>query len=131
MAIADTHAVVWSVFDAPRLSDEVRHLFEESARLGDQIALSAITLVEVIYLAEKGRIPSNALERLLAEIDRRDTVLTVLPLERSVVLALAEVPRSIVPDMPDRIIAATAKYLRVPLITRDAQIRRSGVHTIW
>ncbi|HDQ72545.1 MAG TPA: hypothetical protein ENN19_10675 [Chloroflexi bacterium] len=34
-------------------------------------------------------------------------------------LKVKEIPRQQVPDLPDRIIAATALYLDVPLITRD------------
>jgi PIN domain nuclease of toxin-antitoxin system len=32
---------------------------------------------------------------------------------------------------PDRIIAATALTLNLPLITRDAAIRAAGIETIW
>lgn len=41
------------------------------------------------------------------------------------------VPRADVPDMPDRIVAATAVYFGVPVISRDARIRASNVQTIW
>ncbi len=44
---------------------------------------------------------------------------------------MRHVPRSEVPDMPDRIIAATALYLKVPLISRDARIRAANLDTIW
>jgi len=48
-----------------------------------------------------------------------------------VALALREVERRLVPDLPDRIITATALHLGLPLISRDRQIqlpawRRSG-----
>jgi predicted nucleic acid-binding protein len=33
--------------------------------------------------------------------------------------------------MPDRIIAATAFHLGLPLVTRDAQIRSANITTIW
>jgi PIN domain nuclease of toxin-antitoxin system len=33
--------------------------------------------------------------------------------------------------MPDRIIAATAMHLGLPLISRDSKIQVSNVHTIW
>jgi PIN domain nuclease of toxin-antitoxin system len=33
--------------------------------------------------------------------------------------------------MPDRIIAATAVSLQVPIISRDGYIRASAVQTIW
>ena len=39
--------------------------------------------------------------------------------------------RITVPDMSDRIIAATALYLNLPLVTADHQIQASGIHTIW
>ena len=33
--------------------------------------------------------------------------------------------------MPDRIIAATALHLGLPLITRDQRIQSAGIKTIW
>jgi hypothetical protein len=33
--------------------------------------------------------------------------------------------------MPDRIVAATAIYLGVPVISRDGQIRASAIKTVW
>lgn len=44
---------------------------------------------------------------------------------------LHKVGRDQVPDMPDRIIAATALSLGVPLISRDRKIQVSTVSTIW
>ncbi len=39
---------------------------------------------------------------------------------------------ALIPDMPDRIIAATARYLNIPLVTKDAMIQNAGVvSTIW
>lgn len=41
-------------------------------------------------------------------------------------------PRSTVPEMPDRIIAATALYLHIPLITKDHKIQAlQSIQTIW
>jgi PIN domain nuclease of toxin-antitoxin system len=34
-------------------------------------------------------------------------------------------------SMPDRVIAATALFHGVPLVTRDAKIRSCGIATIW
>jgi len=36
-----------------------------------------------------------------------------------------------VPDMPDRIVAATGIHLGVPFISRDGRIRASSINTIW
>jgi predicted nucleic acid-binding protein len=45
--------------------------------------------------------------------------------------ALQLTDRSEVPDMPDRVIAATAAALGVPLVSRDAKISASAVQTLW
>ena len=45
--------------------------------------------------------------------------------------AMRQVPRVQVPDMPDRIVAATAVYLRVPVISRDGRIRSSNIQSVW
>lgn len=41
------------------------------------------------------------------------------------------IPRDLVPDMPDRIIAATAVALGLPLVTRGRRIRAAGLDTLW
>jgi predicted nucleic acid-binding protein len=38
---------------------------------------------------------------------------------------LAKIDRDSIPDMPDRIIAATASHLNVPLLSRDKKIKIS------
>ena len=45
--------------------------------------------------------------------------------------AVAEISRAAVPDMPDRIIAATARRHGLPLVSRDRKIRACGIETIW
>ena len=46
-------------------------------------------------------------------------------------VAVRQIDRVAVPELPDRIIAATALHLGVPLLTRDERIRVSGVPTVW
>jgi predicted nucleic acid-binding protein len=56
------------------------------------------------------------------------------PVELTIEIArsIARVPRDLVPDMPDRILAATALALGVPLVTRDERLRGFGeIETIW
>jgi PIN domain nuclease of toxin-antitoxin system len=48
-----------------------------------------------------------------------------------VVETIRQVPRADIPDMPDRIVAATALYLGVPVISRDGRIRSSNVQAVW
>jgi len=48
-----------------------------------------------------------------------------------VVEAMQRVARSEVSDMPDRIVAATAAYLGVQVISRDSRIRAADLRTVW
>ncbi len=103
---------------------------DSAASTGAQIAVSTITLAEVIYLVEKGRIQAIVLERLI-EVLEDATVLVEAPFDRAVAQTMRTVRRAEVPDLPDRIIAATAVHLGVPAISRDRKIQASSVEAIW
>jgi len=130
-AVADTHTVIWYLYGDPRLSSTARTWIETAATTGAQIALSSITLAEMVYLIEKGRIDAAVLSRLMAALDAADAVLVEVPFDRRVAERLFRVPRAEVPDLPDRIIAATALYQAVPIISRDHKIRTSNLSTVW
>jgi PIN domain nuclease of toxin-antitoxin system len=130
-AIADTHTTVWYLFDDPRLSRSAREAFERAAVSGDKVGVSAISLAEIVYPCEKGRIPANTLAGTLALIHDPERVLTEVPLDYKIVEEMKRIPREGVPDLPDRIIAATGLQLGVPVISRDAKIRSANFRTIW
>jgi PIN domain nuclease of toxin-antitoxin system len=129
--MADTHTVIWYTFADPRLSAVAKAFFDAAAAQQHQIGVSAVTLAEIVYLMEKQRVPQDTLVRLLELLDRSPSVLTLVPFDRPIAEALPQVDRAKVPDFPDRLIAATATHLGIPLISRDAKIQVSGVPTIW
>jgi predicted nucleic acid-binding protein len=44
---------------------------------------------------------------------------------------MRQVSRAEVPDMPDRMIAATVVYFRVPVLSRDRRILAASLKTVW
>jgi PIN domain nuclease of toxin-antitoxin system len=130
-AVADTHAGLWYLFRDPRLSTPARNLMTATLAAGDQIAVSSITLAEIVYLIEKGRIPLAAFDRVLAALDRPTPLLVEVPLDRHIVQMMRTLDRAAVPELPDRVVAATALYLAVPVISRDHKIQASTVTCIW
>lgn len=130
-AVADTHALIWYFYADPRMSVDAYKFIEAVDAVGDQIAVSSITFVEIIYLMEKGKIPATTLAGILAEFNQLDSTFIEIPVDRDIVHAMPSIPRADVPDMPDRIIAATAVALGVPVVSRDGRIRLSNVPTIW
>ena len=130
-AIADTHTAIWYLFNDERLSSAAGDFIEKAAAAGRQIGVSVISLAEVVYLTEKSRLPPIAYEDLIAALTDPDHVLVGIPLTADIVATMPRVQREAVPDMPDRIVAATAVFFGVPVISRDGRIQASNVQTVW
>ncbi len=129
--IIDTNIVIW-YFSQPKLPSAPAQAAIEAASSNGSILVTSITIVELIYLIEKKKIPADVITALQNAIDDESFAIQVIDLNRSVSLAICDIPRSIVTDMPDRIIAATALHLKLPLITSDADIRKlRSIETIW
>jgi PIN domain nuclease of toxin-antitoxin system len=130
-AVADTHTVIWYIFQDSRLSALARNTIEQAAADGHQIAVAAITFVEIVFLSERDRIPQDTLSRLLTALNDPTAVFVEVPLSRELMSAFQRVSRSEIPELSDRIISATALHLGVPVITRDHKIEASTIATIW
>lgn len=130
-AVLDTHAAIWYVFSRKKLSDKALGFVRRAIDQGRPVYLSAVSIVETIYLIERGRVPLEAMQRLEEGLGDPAAGLIVAPVDQGVARAVHTIPRTIVPDMPDRIIAATAAHLKLPLITRDQRLQSAGINTIW
>lgn len=130
-AIADTHALVWYLLNDPRLSPAAKAAFTMAAAQGQFIGIPTISIVEIIYLTEKGRIPQAALTSLQSQLSSQQTVLQVISLDEAVSFRVQQINRTTVPEMPDRIIAATALAYALPLLSRDHKIQATGLQVIW
>src|SRR5664279_4926374 len=128
VAVADTHAIIWYLSGDPHLSASAKAFIDTSVDQGDEIAVSAITFVEMVYLIEKGRIPPQRFSQLAQALSDIDSLFVETPVDLKIARALARVDAGQVPDMPDRIIAATAVNFHVPVISRDAKIKLSSVN---
>jgi PIN domain nuclease of toxin-antitoxin system len=129
--VVDTHTIVWYLSGDSRLSANAAGALDSATSAGERIHVPSICLVELAYLVDKGRLPVAARDRLIHALDDPTAPCLLAPLDRTVADALEFVSRLEVPDLPDRIVAATAVALRAPLITRDRGIRASQVPTIW
>ncbi len=129
--VADTHAALWYLLKNPRLSATARQFMDSAANAGYDIVLSPISLAEIVYLVEKNRLPASAYADLKTALADPEYVIEEAPFNGEIVDAMLKVSRADVPDMPDRIVAATGIHLGVPVISRDGRIRASSVNTIW
>ena len=131
--VADTHTLLWYINDSPELSSAALAALEKAEQNGEPIYVPSISLVEIRYLVEKGKdIEEADYQTILALLLDHRSALTLAALNLEVAEALAQIPRAIVPDMPDRIIAATALALGLALVTRDHKIQAlTNTTIIW
>lgn len=130
-AITDTHGLIWYLENDPRLGPDAALVFSACDQGQSWVYVPTICLVEIVYLQEKGRIPANLKTTFDSKLKAGRSGLKLADLTVGVVNAMTQIARSEVPDMPDRIIAATAFHLGLPLISKDRRIRSSIVTTIW
>ncbi|MCA6509898.1 MAG: type II toxin-antitoxin system VapC family toxin [Pseudanabaena sp. M090S1SP1A06QC] len=129
--VADTHAFIWYILEPERLSQPALEALDRASSQGDAIFLSAISIVEICYLIDKGRLAETVLDRVITAIESENAGAEIISINQEVSLAVRQIPRETVPDMPDRIIAATALHLKIPLVTKDAKIQSANIQTIW
>ena len=129
--VLDTHALIWYLEKSPRLTEPARTAIKSCLAAGRVIYISSVSLAEILYLDEKGRLPVGTLKKVLAEMSRLDSGLVEAPFVADMVEAMSRIPRDVVPDLPDRMIAGTALHLGLPLVTADHRIRAASLLTIW
>ena len=84
--------------------------------------------MEILYLSERRRIPLGlaTLEELLTQSSNY----AVVPIGLEVVKAAAAIDD--IPELHDRLIAGTAAWLGIPILTNDLVMRSSQhVQTLW
>lgn len=129
--LLDTHMWLWWLLGQPELKAKERDALDELAAAGTPPGLSAISLWEAQMLAAKGRLKIDLpLAHWLPTASAQETV-ALLPIDVDVILALGGLPASFHGDPADRIIVATARAHRLPLATRDKNIRRSRAVKLW
>lgn len=130
--VTDTHALLWHLVGSDRLSARVRSIFRQADVNESHIIVPTIVLVEIVYLIEKARIPDEIIEKLIELLETSASNYRLSPIRPATMRSMRTIPYAMIPDMPDRIIAATAKELGLPLITKDQKILSANVVTvIW
>jgi len=124
--VIDTHPLIWHLAGSPKVKAAARQAFTRIER-GEALGLiPAIVLAELTYLFEKGR-TTVSLKQVLAEIDRIPSY-RIVPLNREQIEELAKLPG--IPEMHDRMIVAVARLKGAKLITKDQEIKDSGLVTV-
>ena len=130
--VADTHAILWWRGDPARLSSTALRALERA----DPVLLSPISIWEVSTLIRLGRVRLDRdLVEWLADLASEGIALADLT-PRAAVDAGSWSPEEFPGDPADRLIYATARDLRAPLVSKDEKMHRvaaarGDVRVIW
>ena len=130
MIVLDTHALIYDALTPARLSARARKAID-LAFTDRELACSDISLWEIAMLIARKRLnPVIDARQFLDDMIAARHV-RVLPITAEIaVLSQSDVFSH--GDPADRLIAATARLHRAPLITSDAKLRKlKEVATIW
>lgn len=126
--VTDTHALIWWFTDSLKTSQKASVIFEKCEKGENVIFVPSIVIAEALSIFDKKRISFN-FKRLFKEIhDSENFILIALdyPILQKMV-ALKDIP-----ELHDKIIVSTAKYLNLPIITKDETLQSlSNIKTIW
>ena len=119
--VIDTQALVKLLNGKKVINATIDNILQGADSGKNIIVIPSVVLFEIGYLHEKGRISVS-----LAEV--KDVLAHSLNyMEEALSLAMIEAAFGIpdIPELHDRLIAGTARYLNVPVLTNDPLIRAS------
>lgn len=123
MILLDTHILIWLLVAPENLSPKARKAIV-AARQSGPLAISAISLWEIAWLAENKRIAIDV--SVDSFVKKCASHVQVLPITEAIAVRSVKFPKSYPSDPQDRIIGATAIVEGMRLLTHDKLIIRSG-----
>jgi PIN domain nuclease of toxin-antitoxin system len=117
--LLDTHIWIWSKLDPKRIG---KRAAAELSNDGNELWLSPVSVWEALALMEKGRI---RVENPFTWVERAAEQMREAPLTQEIVRIGLTLPLSH-HDPADRFLAATAKILKLTLVTADQKLLGLG-----
>lgn len=124
MILLDTHILIWLLIAPEKLSSKARKAIV-AARKSGPLAVSAISLWEIAWLAENRRIAIDI--SVESFVKKCASYVEVLPITAQIAVRSVQFPDSYPRDPQDRLIGATAIVEGIRLLTNDTQVASSGL----
>ncbi|OGW25798.1 MAG: hypothetical protein A2X59_12765 [Nitrospirae bacterium GWC2_42_7] len=126
--VADTHALLWWFTDSPKLSPKAIEIFEKCEKGEIIIFIPSIVIAEALSIFDKKRIAFD-FKSLFRKINDSENFV-LISLDYSILHKMVDLKD--VSELHDKIIVSTAKYLNLPVITKDKILHSiSHIKTVW
>lgn len=126
--VADTHALLWWFTNSPRISPVASEIFEKCEEGENVIFVPSIVIAEALSIFDKKRV-SFDFKTLFRKINDSDNF-KLISLDYPILQKMISLKD--IPELHDKIIVSTAKYLTLPIITKDEYLQNlSHIKTIW
>jgi PIN domain nuclease of toxin-antitoxin system len=125
--LLDTHTLLWAKISPASLSRQVAEIMADPLNV---IFVSAATAWEIATKVRLGKLPgAEPLERDFLE-NMEDSGYVLLPIEAESALRAGRLPGDH-GDPFDRIIAAQALAMDIPVLSADTELDAFGVRRLW
>ncbi|MEA3429417.1 MAG: PIN domain-containing protein [Thermodesulfobacteriota bacterium] len=118
--VTDTQALVKFMMGKKVINNKSHQAFQSADKGESTIIIPAVVLMEVLYLFEKNRINISLFQ---TEDLFKSQNYQFEPLSFEILKTASEI--NDIPELHDRLIAATARYLDLPIITNDPVLLNS------
>lgn len=125
--LLDTNAIIRHFARLPNLGRKAKPNIEQGENNEHRLFISVISLMEIMYLAEKNRIPIDFAETI-QQLNFK-TCYTIVDLNVDI---LSEATTVKFYELHDRLIIATAKHIGIPIISSDKKFKQvEEIEVIW
>jgi PIN domain nuclease of toxin-antitoxin system len=125
--LLDTHALLWWLFDDPKLSTQARDLIAEPE---NDLLVSAASAWEIATKHRIGKLPEagDIVQQLPMYVRKARFTELGISIEHALLAGSLPGPHR---DPFDRMLIAQARMQNIPMITLDPVFRDYGVTVIW
>ena len=119
--LLDTHILVRWLFEPRRLTREQARLLRDADHRREQLAISAVSLIEIAMVFGQGARRSDVAASTIFDALATNPSARLMPITLEIAAEIAALGNSL-PDLMDRAIVATARVERLILVTADQRI---------
>lgn len=128
--LLDTHIWIWWMLGDPGLSRAERDALD-ALPADARPVISDISLWEFATLVDLGRIAIRGSVEDWLRIAACPSTVRVQAISPGIVAEMNRLPATFHRDPADRLILATARFLKLPLATKDRKMRSSRLAPLW